>query len=117
MILTVSDGVAAGSREDRSGAVVAERLIGLGYAVTRNLVADEPELIAAIVSEAADSGTRLIISTGGTGLGPRDRTPEGVMTVVDYVVPGFGEVSAPRVARIRRWRRSRARSPRSEARP
>jgi molybdenum cofactor synthesis domain-containing protein len=92
MILTVSDGVAAGSREDRSGAVVAERLIGLGYAVTRNLVADEPELIAAIVSEAADSGTRLIISTGGTGLGPRDRTPEGVMTVVDYVVPGFGEV-------------------------
>ncbi len=91
MILTVSDGVSAGSREDRSGAVVAERLIELGYAVTRNLVADEPGLIAGIVSEAADSGTRLIISTGGTGLGPRDRTPEGVMTVVDYVVPGFGE--------------------------
>lgn len=91
LVLTVSDGVSAGTREDRSGEVLAERLSGLGYEVTRHLVADEPTRIAAIVAEAADSGIRLVISTGGTGLGPRDRTPEGIMAVVDYVVPGFGE--------------------------
>lgn len=91
LVVTVSDGVTAGTREDRSGEVLEERLAGLGYVVTRRLVADEPARIAVIVSEAADNGTRLIITTGGTGLGPRDRTPEGVMTVVDYVVPGFGE--------------------------
>ena len=91
LVLTVSDGVSAGTREDRSGAVVEERLAGLGFEVRRDVVADEPDQIGRIVAEAADSGTRLIVTSGGTGLGPRDRTPEGVMPVVDYVVPGFGE--------------------------
>ena len=91
LVLTVSDGVSAGTREDRSGDVVAERLAGLGFEVRREVVADEPDDIARIVADAADRGTRLIVTSGGTGLGPRDRTPEGVTSIVDYVVPGFGE--------------------------
>lgn len=91
LVLTVSDGVSAGTREDRSGAVVAERLAGLGFEVRREVVPDEADDIARIVADAADRGTRLIVTSGGTGLGPRDRTPEGVSSVVDYVVPGFGE--------------------------
>ena len=91
LVVTVRDGVTAGTREDRSGEVVAERLGGLGFEVSREVVADEPDEIARIVATAADSGARLIVTSGGTGLGPRDRTPEGVSTVVDYVVPGFGE--------------------------
>lgn len=91
LVLTVSDGVAAGTREDLSGAAVSERLDTLGFEVRRETVADEPAAIARVVSEAADHGTRLIVTSGGTGLGPRDRTPEAVTPIVDYVVPGFGE--------------------------
>ena len=91
LVLTVSDGVSAGTREDRSGEVVAERLAGLGFEVRREVVADEPDDIARIVAGAADTGTRLVVTSGGTGLGPRDRTPEGVSSIVDYFVPGFGE--------------------------
>jgi molybdenum cofactor synthesis domain-containing protein len=91
LVVTVSDGVSAGTREDRSGAVVEERLRALGFAVERALVADEPDDIARMVADAADHGARLVVTTGGTGLGPRDRTPEGVGTVVDLIVPGFGE--------------------------
>ncbi|MGD8684829.1 MAG: MogA/MoaB family molybdenum cofactor biosynthesis protein [Chloroflexota bacterium] len=91
LVLTISDGVSAGIREDRSGEAVAERLAGLGFEVRREVVADEPEDIARIVRQAADAGARLVVTSGGTGLGPRDRTPEGVGTVIDYLVPGFGE--------------------------
>lgn len=91
LVLTVSDGVAAGTREDLSGEAVQERLSGLGFEVSRAFVADEPDEIGRLVSEAAGDGTRLIVTSGGTGLGPRDRTPEGVMPIVDYVIPGFGE--------------------------
>jgi len=91
LVLTISDGVVAGTREDRSGEVVAERLSGLGFEVRREVVADEPPDIARVVTAAADGGTRLIVTSGGTGLGPRDRTPEAVTPIIDYVVPGFGE--------------------------
>ncbi len=91
LVLTVSDGVVAGTREDLSGEAVEERLQGLGFEVRRAVVADEPDQIGRLVSEAADSGTRLVVTSGGTGLGPRDRTPEGVTPIVDYVIPGFGE--------------------------
>lgn len=91
LVLTVSDGVAAGTREDRSGDVVEERLAALGFVVRRDVVADEPDDIARVVAAAADGGTRLVVTSGGTGLGPRDRTPEAVASVIDYVVPGFGE--------------------------
>jgi molybdopterin adenylyltransferase len=91
LVLTVSDSTVAGAREDRSGPALEERLATLGFEVRRAVVADEPEDIGRIVAEAADSGTRLVVTSGGTGLGPRDRTPEGVSPVLDYVVPGFGE--------------------------
>ena len=91
LVLTVSDGVMAGTREDLSGEAVAERLTSLGFEVRREVVADEPTDIASVVSTAADSGTRLIVTSGGTGLGPRDRTPEAVTPIIDYIVPGFGE--------------------------
>jgi molybdenum cofactor synthesis domain-containing protein len=91
LVLTVSDGVSAGTREDRSGDGLEKRLADLGFAVERGLVPDEPDDIARVVADGADNGARLVVTTGGTGLGPRDRTPEGVSTVIDYVVPGFGE--------------------------
>lgn len=91
MVLTVSDGVSAGTREDRSGALLEDRLSSMGFRVERAVVADEPDQIARLVAKAADGGARLVVTTGGTGLGPRDRTPEGVGTVIDYLVPGFGE--------------------------
>ena len=91
LVLTVSDGVSAGSREDRSGDAAAARLATLGFEVRRAIVADEPAQIARIVASAADDGTRLVLTTGGTGLGPRDRTPEAIAGIIDYLVPGFGE--------------------------
>lgn len=91
LVLTISDGVSAGIRDDRSGEVAEERLTSLGFDVNREVVADEPDDIARIVAAAADGGTRLIVTSGGTGLGPRDRTPEAVGGIIDYVVPGFGE--------------------------
>jgi molybdenum cofactor biosynthesis protein B len=91
LVLTVSDGVSAGSREDRSGDAAEASLAALGFEVRRAIVADEPAQIARIVASAADDGTRLVLTTGGTGLGPRDRTPEAIAGIVDYLVPGFGE--------------------------
>ncbi len=90
-MLTISDGVAAGRREDASGDALAERLAALGYAVERGVVADD---LSAIVAELeAQSGQhRLLVSTGGTGLGPRDVTPQALRQVMDYEIPGFGEV-------------------------
>lgn len=92
VVITVSDGVAAGTREDVSGEVLAARLDALGYAVERQRIPDEPDAIARLVTAAADGGADLVITTGGTGLGPRDRTPEAVSGVLEVVVPGFGEV-------------------------
>jgi molybdenum cofactor synthesis domain-containing protein len=114
VVITVSDGVAAGTRQDVSGEVLAARLDALGYAVERQRVPDEPDAIARRVTAATDGGADLVITTGGTGLGPRDRTPEAVRDVLEVVVPGFGEVmravarscSACRAARVappNRW--------------
>lgn len=91
LVLTVSDGVSAGTREDRSGTVAAERLHALGYAVERAVVPDQPETIAGRIRDAVDAGVRLVVSSGGTGVGPRDRTPEAVAPLCDFLVPGFGE--------------------------
>jgi molybdenum cofactor synthesis domain-containing protein len=91
LVLTVSDGVMAGTREDRSGAVAEERLRDLGFAVERDVAPDDPDVIARKVVTASDRGARLVVTSGGTGLGPRDRTPEAIAPIIDYVVPGFGE--------------------------
>ena len=89
-VLTVSDGVAAGEREDRSGDLLAELLAAEGYEVERRLVPDDRDTIAdAIADLAAD--TSLVLTTGGTGLGPRDVTPEATTTVLDRTAPGVAE--------------------------
>lgn len=92
LVLTVSDGVATGSRQDASGVAVAEFLARQGYTVRRGTVPDEPEHIRAAVASAVQTGTRLVVTTGGTGLGPRDRTPEALLPYLDLIIPGFGEV-------------------------
>jgi len=92
LVLTISDGVAAGVREDTGGAGLAERVMAAGYVVHRAAVADEPDaIVAAIRAAAVSSGVRLVVSTGGTGLGPRDRTPEALRSIAELEIPGFGE--------------------------
>ena len=91
LVLTISDGVAAGTRVDESGVALATRLTTLGYAVRRGGVPDDPERIRAAVASSIESGSRLVVTTGGTGLGPRDRTPEALTSFMDMVIPGFGE--------------------------
>src|SRR4051812_11944351 len=76
LVLTIPDGVAAGVGDDTSGAALAARATAAGYAVRRAAVPDEPTRIVDAIRAAASAGTRLVVSTGGTGLGPRDRTPE-----------------------------------------
>lgn len=90
-VLTISDGVAAGTREDASGDALAERLAGLGYTVERGVVPDDLSSIVAQI-EAQAGQCRLLVSTGGTGLGPRDVTPQALQQMLDYEIPGFGEV-------------------------
>ena len=89
-VLTVSDGVAAGEREDRSGDELERLLVAGGYDVERRVVPDEREMIAEAVAELA-AGAALVLTTGGTGLGPRDVTPEATLAVVARVAPGIAE--------------------------
>jgi molybdenum cofactor synthesis domain-containing protein len=88
VVITVSDGVSAGTREDLSGAALERLLEGKGFTVSRVLVPDErPEIEAAILSAAETS--RLVITTGGTGFGPRDVTPEATAAVLEREAPGL----------------------------
>ncbi len=90
LVITASDGVAAGAREDASGADVASRLLALGYVVDRQTVPDERwQLEAALIEGAADH--ELVVTTGGTGLTPRDVTPQATQAVIEYEVPGLAE--------------------------
>jgi molybdopterin adenylyltransferase len=90
LVLTTSDGGASGNREDTSGAALAERLTSLGFVVDRKLVADDRETIEEALREGAELHP-LIVTTGGTGLTPRDVTPQATLTVIDYEVPGMAE--------------------------
>jgi molybdopterin adenylyltransferase len=90
-VLTVSDGVHDGSREDRSGDLLDELLAGEGYEVERRVVPDEREEIERALQELADGGARLVLTTGGTGVAPRDITPEATATVLDRSAPGIAE--------------------------
>lgn len=90
LVITVSDGVAAGVREDRSGVALAERLAALGFAVDRGLVADEAAAIHGALAEGS-SDHELVVTTGGTGLTPRDVTPQATLDAIDYEVPGLAE--------------------------
>jgi molybdopterin adenylyltransferase len=89
-VLTVSDGVSAGTREDRSGETLEELLAGEGFEVVRRVVADEREAIADAIVELAGEA-RLVLTTGGTGLGPRDVTPEATAEVLERGAAGIAE--------------------------
>jgi molybdopterin adenylyltransferase len=90
MVITASDRSAAGEREDRTGADVAARLEALGFRVERHVVPDDQR---AIEQALIDATTRhpLTVTTGGTGLTPRDVTPQATTAVIDYEVPGLAE--------------------------
>jgi molybdenum cofactor synthesis domain-containing protein len=89
-VLTVSDGVSAGEREDASGDLLAELLAAEGYELERRVVPDDREAIADAIVELAEDAA-LVLSTGGTGLGPRDVTPEASAEVIDRRAPGIAE--------------------------
>jgi molybdopterin adenylyltransferase len=89
-VLTVSDGVAAGEREDESGDLLAELLGSEGYEVDRRIVGDDREAIADAIVELAEAAA-LVLTTGGTGLGPRDVTPEATAEVLDRPASGIAE--------------------------
>ena len=90
LVITASDGAAAGARADLSGARVGERLQALGYVVERRIVPDDQAQIEAALVDGAERH-RLIVTTGGTGLTPRDVTPQATQAIVDYLIPGLGE--------------------------
>ena len=88
----MSDGVVAGTREDRSGAALAARLAEAGFdVVDRRVTADGVDEVAAALGELAAGFAGLIVTTGGTGFGPRDLTPEGTKRVLDREAPGLAE--------------------------
>jgi len=89
-VLTVSDGVARGEREDASGDLLGGLLADDGYDVERRIVPDERDAIAAALSELAREA-RVVLTTGGTGLAPRDVTPEATLDVLERIAPGIGE--------------------------
>ena len=92
-ILTVSDAGSKGEREDTSGDVIADVVAREGFEqVERDIVADEKELVAQKLVEWCDGGrVDVVLTTGGTGLGPRDVTPEATRDVLDLEVPGIAE--------------------------
>jgi molybdopterin adenylyltransferase len=90
-VLTVSDGVSAGERDDASGDVLEELLQGEGFDVVRRVVPDDASVITAAVRELVEDGALLILTTGGTGFAPRDVTPEATRTVIDREAPGIAE--------------------------
>jgi len=92
-VLTISDSVARGEREDLSGPAVVAFCRGLGWEVTSALhIADDPPGIREQLREIADSGrVDVLLTSGGTGIGPRDNTPEATQAVADRIVPGISE--------------------------
>jgi molybdopterin adenylyltransferase len=86
----VSDGVAAGMREDESGQLLVDLLTAEGFDVEHRVVPDERPKIAAALRELARSA-RLVVTTGGTGMSPRDFTPEATEAVIERPVPGIAE--------------------------
>jgi molybdenum cofactor synthesis domain-containing protein len=89
-VLTVSDGVSEGTREDESGSVLAALLGEEGYEVERRVVPDDREAIAEAIAEFAEDSA-VVLTTGGTGLGPRDVTPEATADVLERAAPGIAE--------------------------
>jgi molybdenum cofactor synthesis domain-containing protein len=91
-VLTVSDGVVAGTRQDKSGATLADRLRAYGYSIAEaRVVSDGVDEVASAIAEMAEGFAGLVVTTGGTGFGPRDLTPEGTRRVLEREAPGMAE--------------------------
>lgn len=91
-VLTVSDGVIAGTRVDASGAALFELLQANGFSVvSQTVVADGAENVAAALRELTEEFAGLVVSTGGTGFAPRDQSPEGTRLVIEREAPGLAE--------------------------
>jgi molybdopterin adenylyltransferase len=91
-VVTVSDGVIAGTREDRSGQALEDRLIEGGFAVVgRSVIVDGVAAVAGELTRACAGFSGLIVTTGGTGFGPRDHTPEGTAEILERPAPGLAE--------------------------
>ena len=89
-VLTVSDGVHEGTRDDRSGDVLTELLAAEGFDVERRVVPDDADAIAAAICELAEASA-VVLTTGGTGFAPRDVTPEATSRVLGREAPGLAE--------------------------
>jgi molybdenum cofactor synthesis domain-containing protein len=99
-VVTVSDGVQAGLREDLSGDVLEELLREEGFDVVRRVVSDDAPLISSALEELVESGALLVLTTGGTGFAPRDVTPEATLSAVEREAPGIAEaIRADAIAR------------------
>ncbi len=90
VVITASDRVSEGVREDTSGIGVGERLEALGYIVQRAVLPDEQDVLTEVLRSTA-AAHDLIVTTGGTGLTPRDVTPQATKAAIDYEVPGLAE--------------------------
>lgn len=91
-VVTVSDGVVEGTREDRSGEALHDTLVGAGFdVVAREVVADGADSVAAVLRRMATDFAGVIVTTGGTGFGPRDLTPEGTRAALEREAPGLAE--------------------------
>lgn len=91
-VLTVSDGVVAGTREDKSGVALAELLIAHGYEIVeQRVVADGVDNVATALRDMAADFAGVVVTTGGTGFGPRDLTPEATRSVLEREAPGIAE--------------------------
>jgi molybdenum cofactor synthesis domain-containing protein len=91
-VLTVSDGVIHGTREDKSGGALVELLTANGYEIAeQRVVADGVDNVAPALIDMAEGFNGLVVSTGGTGFGPRDLTPEATRTVIEREAPGIAE--------------------------
>lgn len=93
VVITVSDACSRGEREDTSGAALTQLLTDLGATIVeRRILSDDLDPLAQALEEFADrSDVNLIVTTGGTGLGPRDNTPEATQRVIEREVPGIAE--------------------------
>ena len=92
LVITVSDGVSAQTREDESGRALVRILKSAGFEVMEPVVVpDDEQRIAGAIVAAAEHGADVVVTTGGTGLGPRDVTPQATSSVIDFEVPGLGE--------------------------
>ena len=91
-VLTVSDGVVHGTRDDVSGRALVEHLAANGFdVVDHRVTADGADLVAAALTEMCDGYGGVVVSTGGTGFAPRDQTPEGTRAVIEREAPGLAE--------------------------